>query len=59
MTAKLKKVLLIIAGATLVGGILGLLIGTLLGNPVLWMWVLAAGGGVLGVALAYGFLPER
>ena len=59
MTAKLKKVLLIIAGATLVGGILGLLMGTLLGNPVLWMWVLAAGGGVLGVALAYGFLPER
>jgi hypothetical protein len=59
MTAKLKKVLLIIAGGTLVGGILGLLIGTLLGNPALWMGVLAAGGGVFGVALAYGFLPER
>ena len=59
MTAKLKKVLLIIAGATLVGWILGLLMGRLLGNPVLWMGVLAAGGGVLGVALAYGFLPER
>jgi hypothetical protein len=42
-----------------VGGILGLLIGALLGNPALWMGVLAAGGGVFGVALAYGFLPER
>jgi hypothetical protein len=59
MTAKLKKVLLIIAGATLVGGILGLLIGRPLSNPALWMGVLAAGGGVLGAALAYGFLPER
>jgi hypothetical protein len=59
MPAKLKKVLLIIAGGTLVGGILGLLIGMRLSNPALWMGVLAAGGGVLGVALAYGFLPER
>ena len=59
MTAKLKKVLLIIAGATLVGWIPGLRMGKLLGNPALWMGVLAAGGGVLGAALAYGFLPER
>jgi hypothetical protein len=43
----------------LVGGIIGLLIGTLLGNPGLWMGVLAAGGAVFGAALAYGFLPER
>jgi hypothetical protein len=35
MPAKLKKVLLIIAGGTLVGGILGLLIGTRLSNPAL------------------------
>jgi len=59
MTAKLKKALLIIAGATLVGGSLGLLIGTRLGNPARWMGVVAAGDGVLGAALAYGFLPER
>jgi hypothetical protein len=59
MTTKPNKVVLIIAGGTLVGGILGLLVGALLGNLALWVGVLTAGGAVFGVALAYGFLPER
>ncbi len=59
MIAGLRTVLLAVAGSTLAGAVMGVLLGALLDNYLLWTGALAAGGAVMGLAFAYGFLPER
>jgi hypothetical protein len=52
------RVFLAIVGMAAVGAILGLLIGALTENYLLWIGLMAGAGAAAGVALAYGLLPE-
>jgi hypothetical protein len=53
-----RTVFLAIIGTALAGAVIGLLIGALTGQWLLWGGVMAVIGASFGVALAYGFLPE-
>lgn len=59
MLAGLKMVGITVAAATAFGALLGVLVGAVAGDYLLWVPALAAGGLGMGVALGYGFLPER
>jgi hypothetical protein len=54
----IKTVSLAVAGTVLAGAILGVFIGALTDEYLLWIGILAGSGFVLGIILAYGFLPE-
>jgi hypothetical protein len=58
MLPELKRVFLFVAGGAVAGALAGALIGALTDSFLLWIGVLAGGGAALGLALAYGFLPE-
>jgi len=58
MRAGWMKVILAVAGTAAVGAILGLLIGALTENYLLWIGLMAGAGAVAGIALGYGLLPE-
>jgi hypothetical protein len=53
-----RTVFLAIAGTAVAGGVIGVLIGALTGQWLLWIGVMGVVGSGFGVALAYGFLPE-
>jgi hypothetical protein len=42
-----------------VGAVFGVLVGVLAKNILLWGAVMAMVGGAFGIAMGYGFLPER
>ncbi len=42
----------------LVGAVVGILVGALADNYLLWVAVMAAFGSGVGLALGYGMLPE-
>jgi len=42
-----------------VGAIFGAVVGVLAKNILMWSAVVAMVGGAFGIALGYGFLPER
>jgi hypothetical protein len=58
MLAGWRKVFLAIAAMAAVGAVLGLLIGALTENYLLWIGLMAGTGAVAGIALGYGLLPE-
>ena len=53
-----RTVFLAIIGTAVAGAVIGLLIGVLIEQWLLWAGVMAVIGASFGVALAYGFLPE-
>lgn len=59
MLAGLRTVFLATIGTALAGAVIGVLIGALLDNYLLWTGLLAGVGACMGLAFAYGFLPER
>lgn len=42
-----------------VGAILGVFVGAVAQNILLWSAVMAIVGGAFGIAIGYGFLPEQ
>jgi F0F1-type ATP synthase assembly protein I len=58
MLPELKKVFAIALVTTLAGAVVGILVGALTDHYLLWGAVFAGCGAALGLALAYGFLPE-
>jgi len=42
-----------------VGGVFGVFVGVLAKNILLWSAVMAMVGGGFGIAMGYGFLPEK
>jgi hypothetical protein len=42
-----------------VGAVFGVFVGVLAKNILLWSVVLALAGGAFGIAMGYGFLPEK
>lgn len=42
-----------------VGAVFGVLVGAVAGNILLWAALLALVGGGFGIAVGYGFLPEK
>jgi hypothetical protein len=59
MLAGFKMVGLTVVAATSFGAFVGVLVGAVASDYLLWVPALAAGGLGMGVALGYGFLPER
>lgn len=53
-----RTVFLAIIGTSFAGALIGVLVGALTGQWLLWIGVLAALGAGFGIAMAYGFLPE-
>lgn len=58
MIAGFKKVGIAIVLTALAGAVMGVLMGALTGEYLLWVGVMAAVGGLFGVFMGYGFLPE-
>lgn len=58
MVPELKKAVLVVVGAGMAGTFLGVLLGRLTGEYLLWVGVFAGLGAILGLARGYGFLPE-
>jgi hypothetical protein len=42
-----------------IGAVFGVFVGALAKNILLWSAILAMVGGAFGIAMGYGFLPER
>lgn len=42
-----------------IGAVFGVLVGVVAGNIFLWAGILAMVGGGFGLAMGYGFLPEK
>jgi len=59
MLAGFKMVGITVVAATAFGALVGVLVGAVANNYILWVPALAAAGLGMGVALGYGFLPER
>lgn len=59
MLAGLRTVLLATVGTALAGAVVGVLLGALLDNYPLYTGLMAGVGVCMGLAFAYGFLPER
>jgi hypothetical protein len=53
-----RTVFLAITGTAIAGAVIGVLIGALTGQWLLWIGVMAVIGSGFGIAMAYGFLPE-
>ena len=59
MLAGFKMIGLSVLAMLVLGAIVGVFVGAVASNYLLWVPVLAVVGGGMGVALGYGFLPER
>lgn len=42
-----------------IGAVFGVFVGAVAGNILLWAGLLALVGGGFGIAMGYGFLPEK
>jgi hypothetical protein len=42
-----------------IGAVFGVFVGALAKNYLLWIAVMAMVGGAFGIAMGYGFLPEK
>jgi len=58
MCAGFKKVGMTVMALLAFGALLGVLVGAVASNYLLWVPVMTAFGFAMGVALGYGFLPE-
>ena len=58
MLAGFKKVGLSLVAMLVMGAIVGVLVGAVAGNYLLWVPVISVLGAAMGIALGYGFLPE-
>jgi hypothetical protein len=58
MLAGLKKVGVSVVAMVAFGALLGVLVGAVVSNYLLWVPVLTASGFAMGIALGYGLLPE-
>lgn len=58
MLAGVKKVGLSVMAMVAFGALLGVLVGAVASNYLLWVPVLTACGFAMGIALGYGLLPE-
>jgi hypothetical protein len=58
MFAGFKKVGMTVMATLAFGALLGVLVGAVASNYLLWVPVMAAFGFAMGVVLGYGFLPE-
>ncbi|MFQ5924308.1 MAG: hypothetical protein ACE5M4_15850 [Anaerolineales bacterium] len=54
----IRIIIISFIATALIGGILGLLVGVLIGEPLIGIGVGAFLGANFGVVLGYGFLPE-
>lgn len=59
MLAGFKMIGITVVAATAFGALLGVLVGAVASNYLIWVPAIAALGLGMGVALGYGFLPER
>jgi hypothetical protein len=53
-----KKVGMAIVATAVAGALLGVLLGALSDNYLLWIGVMLVVGASFGIAIGYGFLPE-
>lgn len=58
MLAGFKKVGMTVMATLAFGALLGVLVGAVASNYLLWVPVMTAFGFAMGIALGYGFLPE-
>lgn len=58
MVEGLKKVGMAVVITSVAGAVLGVLIGALADNYLLWIAVMIFLGANFGLAMGYGFLPE-
>lgn len=58
MLAGFKKVGLSVMAMVAFGALLGVLVGAVASNYLLWVPVMIAFGFAMGITLGYGFLPE-
>ncbi|MEW6568761.1 MAG: hypothetical protein AB1449_11470 [Chloroflexota bacterium] len=58
MLPELKLVARTVGALTAAGALVGVVVGALTSNYLLWVGVLAGLGLLLGLAMAYGLLPE-
>lgn len=59
MIAGLKKVAIAIFVTAFAGALMGVLLGALTEQYLLWIGVMLGVGALFGIAMGYGFLPER
>jgi Na+/citrate or Na+/malate symporter len=59
MVPELKLIVKITVAAVIFGGVIGILMGALSENYLLWVSLMVVAGGAFGIALSYGFLPEN
>ncbi len=53
-----KRVGIAVAVTSVAGALLGVVVGALAGNYLLWIAVMIFVGANFGIAMGYGFLPE-
>ena len=58
MLAGFKKVAIAIVVTAIAGAVLGVLVGSLTGDYLIWVGVMTVVGAAFGVMMGYGFLPE-
>ncbi len=58
MLAGIKKIGIAIVATTIAGAVLGVLVGSLTGDYLIWVGIMAVVGAAFGVVMGYGFLPE-
>lgn len=58
MIEGLKRVAIAVVATAFAGAIMGVLLGALTDQYLLWIPIMVLTGAVFGVAMGYGFLPE-
>jgi hypothetical protein len=53
-----KKVGIAVVLTAVAGAVMGVLVGVLTDDLLLWVGVMTVVGGVFGIIMGYGFLPE-
>lgn len=58
MIEGLKKIAIAVVATAFAGAILGVLLGALTDQYLLWIGIMVLTGAAFGIAMGYGFLPE-